>query len=46
MLADNLNLDIEKIIIDKLTQNADKYPVKQSYGSNLKYTELKNNKEN
>ena len=46
MLADNLNLDIEKIIIDKLTQNAAKYPVEQSYGSNLKYTELKNNKEN
>lgn len=46
MLADNLSLDIEKIIIDKITQNAAKYPVKQSYGSNLKYTELKNNKEN
>ena len=46
MLADDLNLDIEEIIIDKLTQNATKYPVKKSYGSNLKYTELKNNEEN
>lgn len=46
MLADNLNLDIDKIIIDKLAQNSVKYPVEQSYGSNLKYTELHNNKEN
>lgn len=46
MLADNLNLDIEEIIIDKLTQNATKYPVEKSYGSNLKYTEFKNNEEN
>lgn len=40
MLADNLNLDIENIIDEKLEKNARKYPVETSKGSNKKYTEL------
>ena len=40
MLADNLNLDVEKIITDKLIINSNKYPIKESFGSNKKYTEL------
>ena len=34
MLADNLQLDVEKIIEDKLEKNARKYPVEISKGSN------------
>lgn len=41
MLADNLDLDIEKIIENKLKKNAEKYPVEKSKGKNDKYTELK-----
>lgn len=40
MLADNLNLDIENIIDEKLEKNTRKYPVEISKGSNKKYTEL------
>ena len=40
MLADNLQLDVEKIIEDKLVDNKRKYPVKLSKGNNKKYTEL------
>ena len=40
MLADNLQLDVEKIIEDKLVDNNRKYPVKLSKGNNKKYTEL------
>lgn len=40
MLADNLDLDIETIIEDKLKKNAEKYPVEKSKGKNDKYTEL------
>lgn len=40
MMADNLNLDIEKIIQDKLIKNAEKYPVEKAKNSNKKYTEL------
>ena len=34
MLADNLQLDVEKIIEDKLVDNNRKYPVKLSKGNN------------
>ena len=44
MLADNLNLDIEKIISDKIKLNAKKYPVPESYNSKEKYTELNKEK--
>lgn len=40
MLADNLQLDVEKIIEDKLVDNNRKYPTKLSKGNNKKYTEL------
>lgn len=39
MLADNLNLDIDTIIQEKLAKNARKYPIDQSYNSKAKYTE-------
>jgi len=40
MMADNLGLDIDKIIDEKLQKNIKKYPVSKSYGKNSKYTEL------
>lgn len=40
MLADNLNLNIENIIEEKLEKNNEKYPVSRSKGTNKKYTEL------
>ncbi len=40
MLADNLNLDVEKIISDKIKLNAKKYPVSESFNNKAKYTEL------
>ena len=44
MLADNLNLDVEKIISDKIKLNAKKYPVPESFGNKEKYTELNKEK--
>lgn len=46
MLADNLNLDVEKIIADKIIINSKKYPIKESFGSRKKYKELERNKNN
>ena len=46
MLADNLNFDVEKIIDDKIILNSKKYPIKESYGSNKKYTELEGKESN
>jgi len=40
MMADNLGLDIDKIIDEKLQKNISKYPINKSYGKNAKYTEL------
>lgn len=40
MLADNLNLDVEEIIKEKIKINAKKYPVELSKGNNKKYTDL------
>lgn len=39
MLVDNLNLDVETIIQEKLAKNAQKYPIAQSRNSKTKYTE-------
>lgn len=39
MLADNLNLNIDKIIEKKLEKNNEKYPVNKSKGHKKKYTE-------
>ena len=40
MLASNLDLDIEEIILNKLKQNKQKYPVNKSKGNKEKYTDL------
>lgn len=39
MLANNLNLDIDSIIAEKLVKNDLKYPVSKSKGHKEKYTE-------
>lgn len=39
MFADNLDLDIDEIVSDKLAKNAQKYPISKSKGSRKKYTE-------
>ncbi|MSP18164.1 MAG: nucleotide pyrophosphohydrolase [Bdellovibrionales bacterium] len=40
-LADRLDVDLEKALIEKLKQNAKRYPVKLAKGNAKKYTELK-----
>ena len=40
LIADKYNLDIKQIVLNKLKQNAKKYPVDKSYGSAKKYNEL------
>lgn len=40
MLTDDLELDLEQIIIEKLKKNKEKYPISKSKNSNKKYTEL------
>lgn len=40
-IADWLEVDLEKSMMDKLKQNAKRYPVKLSKGNAKKYTELK-----
>ena len=39
-MADRYNLDIKKIMLDKLELNARKYPVEKAKGSAKKYNEL------
>ena len=39
-MADRYNLDIKKIMLDKLALNARKYPVEKAKGSAKKYNEL------
>ena len=39
-LADNLSIDLEKAINEKLDKNAKKYPVEKARGVAKKYTEL------
>lgn len=38
LMAHDLDLDVCKIVQDKLEINKKKYPVDRSYGSSLKYT--------
>jgi dCTP diphosphatase len=38
--ADNLGIDLEKAILEKLEKNAAKYPVERAKGSAKKYTEF------
>ena len=40
MMADNLNLDVEGIIKEKIEINTKKNPIELSKGNNKKYTEL------
>lgn len=40
MMADNLNLNIDSIIKEKLIKNNKKYPINKSKNNNKKYTEL------
>lgn len=40
MMADNLDLDVEEIISEKLKLNEEKYPVDKAKNKNDKYTEL------
>lgn len=40
MLADNLGLDVDQIIEEKLEKNNQKYPVEKSKGVSDKYDEL------
>lgn len=40
LMAHRYNLDIEKIVTDKMEINAMKYPVEKSKGSAKKYSEL------
>ena len=39
-MADSLNLNIKKIILNKMKKNAIKYPVEKSYGVSTKYDSL------
>jgi len=40
LIADKYDLDIEEIILNKINQNAIKYPVDKSKGKATKYNEL------
>jgi dCTP diphosphatase len=40
LLADHYDLDIEKIVLEKLEKTKSKYPVDKSYGSSEKYDRL------
>lgn len=40
MMADNLDLDIDNIINEKLKRNEEKYPISKAKNKNDKYTEL------
>lgn len=40
MLADNLDIDVSEIILDKLKKNHVKYPVDKAKNSKEKYTKL------
>ena len=39
-LVDVLDIDLEKVIQEKLEQNRKKYPIEDAKGKNLKYDEL------
>jgi NTP pyrophosphatase (non-canonical NTP hydrolase) len=40
LLANDLNLNINEIIIDKIRKNEIKYPVDKAFGTKKKYTDL------
>lgn len=39
-MADICNLDLNEIILSKLQNNSNKYPINKSYGKSVKYTEI------
>ena len=41
LIADSAGIDLEDAARRKLEKNATKYPIKKSYGSSRKYTQLK-----
>lgn len=41
LLAEKYDLDINEIVLNKITKNAEKYPVDKAKGSAKKYNELK-----
>ena len=40
MMAHDLDIDLEKAILEKIERNEEKYPVEKSRGKSSKYTEL------
>lgn len=40
LLADDLNLDIEEVVKEKIKKNIGKYPVEKAFGVKTKYTKL------
>jgi len=40
LLAEKHNLNIKKIVLDKIRRNGEKYPVNKAKGTAAKYTEL------
>lgn len=41
LLADSLDVDLKKITLDKLEENAKKYPVEKAKGTSTKYNKFK-----
>lgn len=40
LLADKLEFDVEKIVLEKIAKNAEKYPIDKAKGTAKKYNEL------
>ena len=40
LLSNELNINLEQAVIDKMKKNGEKYPIEKAYGSNKKYNEL------
>jgi NTP pyrophosphatase (non-canonical NTP hydrolase) len=40
LLSNELGIDLEQAVIDKIAKNVKKYPESKSYGSSKKYTDL------
>lgn len=40
LLADKLEFDVEKIVLEKITKNAEKYPINKAKGTAKKYNEI------
>ena len=43
-LVDILNMDLEKASLEKITENGEKYPIEQSKGKAVKYSEFNDDK--